>query len=237
MSNLEVIHPDALVNADRFDHDGPARRARLGAGSSGCCRVNVDDSPHAAAGPGISPSESRRQADDPRYPRPEHWSVQPHVLVFRMGGAGTVPTLARGDRRPRYGAPSHSLQALVRHTSARTAIPPICSGYVAKWLMWRPLVFFREIPSDLTADGHITSRSPATETGLAVHHRKAGVLAVFDRLAVVGAFRRASSVMTASVSDGRPIQAAMFVMWRREQRKRCFSPNRDSQDHTTGKAT
>src|SRR5689334_12522377 len=103
--------------------------------------------------------------------------------------------------------------------------------------MWRPLVFFREIPSDLTADGHITSRSPATESGLAVHHRNAGVLPVFDRLAVVGAFRRASSVMTASVRDGRPIQAAMSVMWRREQRKRCFSPSRDSQDHITGKAT
>ena len=55
---------------------------------------------------------------------------------------------------------------------------------MAKSLMWRPLVFFREIPSDLTADGHITSRSPAIETGLAVHHRKAGVLAVLDRLAV-----------------------------------------------------
>jgi hypothetical protein len=103
--------------------------------------------------------------------------------------------------------------------------------------MWRPAVFFREIPGDFTADTHITTRSPAAETGLAVHHLNAGVLAVFDRLAVVGAFRRASSAMTASVSDGLPIQAAMIVMWRSEQWKSCFSPSRDSQDHITGKAT
>src|SRR4051812_29262885 len=103
--------------------------------------------------------------------------------------------------------------------------------------MWRPPVFFREIPRDSTADGHITSRSPATETGLAVHHLRDSVLAVFDRLAVVGAFRRATSVMTAPVSDGLSIQAATLVMWRSEQRKSCFSPSRDSQDHINGKAT
>ena len=62
--------------------------------------------------------------------------------------------------------------------------PPHNFGYVAKSLMWRPPVFFREIPRDFATDGHITSRSPAIETGLAVHHRKAGVLAVLDRLAV-----------------------------------------------------
>ena len=82
-----------------------------------------------------------------------------------------------------------------------------------------------------------TSRSPATETGLAVHQLKAGVLGVFDRLAVVCAFRRTSSVMTELVSDGLPIQAAILVRWRSEQRKSCFSPSRDSQDHITEKAT
>ena len=135
------------------------------------------------------------------------------------------------------------LRALRTPACARMSMrPKLCGqphnvGYVAKSLMWRPPVFFRGIPSDLTVDGHITSRSSATETGLAVHHLRNGVLAVFDRLAVVGAFRRASSVMTASVSDGLPIQAAMLVMWRSEQRKSCSSPSRDSQDHITGKAT
>jgi hypothetical protein len=103
--------------------------------------------------------------------------------------------------------------------------------------MWRPPVFFREIASNLTVDGHITSCSVTTETGLAVHHLRKGVLAVFDRLAVLGAFRRVSSVMTASVRGDLPIQAAMLVMLRSEQRKSCFSPSRDSQGHITGKAT
>src|SRR5262249_51920367 len=112
-----------------------------------------------------------------------------------------------------------------------------CLGYVARLLMWRPPVFIREIPRDLTADGHISSRSSATETGLAVHQLRDGELAMFNRLAVVGASRRASTVLTASVSDDLPIRAAMFVMWRSKQRKCCFSPSRDSQDHITGKAT
>ena len=154
------------------------------------------------------------------------WSRAAQRGADRQTGGSTRWSARGGSRlRERY---SRLEPASVHPTSARIALPPICFGYVAKSLMWRPPVFFREIPRDFATEGHITSRSPATETGLAVHHLRDGVLAVFDRLAVVGAFRRASSVMTASVSDGRPIQAAMFVMWRREQRKHCFSPRRET---------
>src|SRR5262245_2530382 len=103
--------------------------------------------------------------------------------------------------------------------------------------MWRPPVFFREIPRDRAADGHITSRSSATRTGLAVLHLRAGLLAVFDRCAVVGASRRAKFVTTASVSEDLPIRTATLVMWHNKPRKSCFSRSRASQDHITEKAT
>jgi hypothetical protein len=92
--------------------------------------------------------------------------------------------------------------------------------------MCRPPVFFREIPGDFTADGYITSRSSVTETGLAVHHLNGGVLAVFDRLALLGAFRRGiagplnlccpargayAGRVTATTQDGAAVESEVYA--------------------------
>jgi hypothetical protein len=64
-----------------------------------------------------------------------------------------------------------------------------------------------EIPQDRSYDGHITPRSTATETGLAVPRMGDDVPAVFDCYAAVNASQRARPATTVSDSGHRPIQA------------------------------
>jgi hypothetical protein len=142
----------------------------------------------------------QRQATIPAAAAPLR-QVGDYQILREVGRGGRGREASERQRNERLRAP-------VRHTSARTALPPICFGYVAKLVMWCPSAFLREFPHDRSAVGHITPRPTPVEIGLAVLRLWESVLAVFDWYAIADAFQRALLATTTSDSR-RPFRPAV----------------------------